>query len=140
MERILQKIGRIDEYVRIIGTIKHECHERFAADPIYRGAMLHYLYLMADTCIVLAEMVIKKKGLRPPQFYSDAFDILGDSGILEPEFAFSFAKIAGFRNFLAHDYDHIEASVICGNVLDSLSDVKVYIRQISASMGLESMS
>jgi len=137
MERILQKIGRINEYVRIIESIKHDCHERFANDPVYRGAMLHYLYLMADTCIVLAEMVIKKKGLRPPQFYSEAFDILGDCGILEPEFAFSFAKIAGFRNFLAHDYDNTEASVICGSVLDSLLDVNTYLRQISESMGIK---
>ncbi len=131
MERIRQKIGRIGEYLKIIDTLKPSCHDRFDSDPVYRGAMLHYLYLMADTCIVLAEMVIKKKGLRHPQYYSEAFDILGENGILESGFAFSFAKIAGFRNFLAHDYDTIDALVICGSVLESLTDVKTYIRQIS---------
>ena len=130
MERILQKIGRINEYLTIIENIKNECHARFDYDPVYRGAILHYLYLMADTCIVLAEMVIKKKNLRIPQSYSEAFDILGNNGILDPEFAYSFAKIAGFRNFLAHDYDRIEASVICGKVIDSISDVRKYILQI----------
>jgi len=137
MERILQKIGRINEYVRIIETIKHECQERFDADPIYRGAMIHYLYLMADTCIVLAEMVIKKKGLRIPQSYTETFDILGESGIIEPEFAFSFAKIAGFRNFLAHDYDKIDAAIICGKVLAGIADVKIYIQMISVGCGID---
>jgi len=85
---------------------------------------------MADTSIVLAEMVIKKKNLRISQSYSEAFDRLGTNGILDPEFAYSFAKIAGFRNFLAHDYGRIEASVICGKVIDIIPDVRKYILQI----------
>ena len=139
MERILQKIGRINEYVNIIETIQHDCHDRFETDPVYRGALLHYLYLMVDTCIVLAEMVIKKKGLRIPQSYSESFDILGDSKVLEPRFAYSFAKIAGFRNFLAHDYDKIDACIICGNVLGNIGDVKTYIMQISESISVDSL-
>jgi len=63
---------------------------------------LHYLYLLADSSITLAELVIKHKKLRLPQTYHEAIDILGEKGIIEPEFAFSFARIAGFRNFLAH--------------------------------------
>jgi len=137
MERILQKIGRINEYVAVISSIKHECEDRFDTDALYRGAMLHYLYLMSDTAIVLAEMVIKKKGLRTPQSYSEAFDILGEGGVLEPEFAYAFAKIAGFRNFLAHDYDKIEAAIICGKVINSISEVKQFIRQISESCGID---
>ncbi len=62
--------------------------------------------------------------------YFEAFDILGKNGILDPEFAYSFAKIAGFRNFLGHDYGRIEASVICGKVIDSIPDVRKYILQI----------
>lgn len=137
MERILQKIGRLHEYVTILENIKDECDERFDTDAVYRGAILYYLYLMADTSIVLAEMVIKRKNLRIPQSYSEAFDILGGGNVLEPEFAYSFAKIAGFRNFLAHDYDRIEASVICGKILDSIPDVKAYILQIKKSCQID---
>lgn len=137
MERILQKIGRINEYIAVIMSIKHECKQRFDTDVLYRGAMLHYLYRMSDTVIVLAEMVIKKKGLRTPQSYSEAIDILGEGGVLEPEFAYDFAKIAGFRNFLAHDYDKIEAAVICGKVIDSIAEVKQFLQQISASCGID---
>ena len=134
MERILQKIGRINECVTIINSIKDECEERFETDPIYRGALLHYLYLMADTSIVLAELIIKKLNLRTPQTYAEAFDILGDSGVLKPEFAYSFAKIAGFRNFLAHDYEKIDATVICGRVIDSIPDINEYISQIETKL------
>lgn len=136
MERIRQKIDRINEYLSIIDKIKHECRERFHVDPVFRGAMLHYLYLIADTCIVLAEMVIKTRNLRTPQTYSESFDILGENGVLDPDFAYSFVKIAAFRNFLAHDYEKVEAETICGDILESLSDVRTYISQISQSCGM----
>jgi uncharacterized protein YutE (UPF0331/DUF86 family) len=134
MERILQKIGRINEYLTIIEKLKDDCPSRFDKDSLYRGALLHYLYLMADTSITLAEMVIKKKKFRTPQSYSEAFDILGENNILDPQFAYSFAKIAGFRNFLAHDYETVDAGIICQKVLSSTSDVKHYVEQIEKHM------
>ena len=52
MERIRQKIGRIAEHLAIIRTIKDDCTTRFSTDPVYRGALLHYLYLLSDGCVV----------------------------------------------------------------------------------------
>lgn len=123
MERIHQKIGRIKEHLSMIRSIKGDCLDRFTTDPIYRGALLHYLYLLADSCIVLAELVIKYKNLRIPQSYSEAFDILGENKILDPSFAYKFAKIAGFRNFLAHDYERIEVEFICKDIIIKLDEV-----------------
>ena len=138
MERILQKIGRTREYLGLIQSMKEKCEERFLEDPMYRGALLHYLYLMTDTCIALAEMIIKQKQLRLPQSYQEAFDILGENGILEPVFAYEFAKIAGFRNFLAHDYEKIDAKVVCKNVLSKIEEVRIYLEQIEKTAGTQS--
>jgi uncharacterized protein YutE (UPF0331/DUF86 family) len=136
MERILQKTGRIREYLDLLRSLKDDCEERFANDLLYRGALLYYLYLLTDTCISLAEMVIKRKNLRLPQSYQEAFDILGENGVLEPSFAYDFAKIAGFRNFLAHDYEKADARVICRNALSKLDDVREYLAQVERAMGL----
>ena len=113
MERIYQKTGKIREYLNFIESIKDDCDRRFTADLLYRGALLHYLYLLTDTCISLAEMIIKHKNLRLPQSYQEAFDILGENRILEPDFAYYFAKIAGIRKLLAHDYERIDTKFIC---------------------------
>ena len=127
-ERIIQKTGRIREYLQIIDDLKPDCEKRFSTDFVYRGALLHYLYLIADTCIALAETIIRHKKLRPPQsYYHEAFNILGEAKILDPEFAFSFAKISGFRNFRAHDYEKIEAKIVCQEVLNKLQDVEEYL-------------
>lgn len=136
MERILQKIGRIREYLSLVRSIKNECLDRFPVDPLYRGALLHYLYLLTDTCISLGEMVIKYKKLRPPQSYHDVFDILGENKILEPDFAYEFARIAGLRNFLAHDYEKIDAMLICKGILSRLDDIDMFLMRIERSLGL----
>lgn len=137
MERIRQKIGRINEHLSIIRSIKDDCKVRFVVDPVYRGALLHYLYLLSDSCIVLAELVIKYKGLRIPQSYAESFDILGENNVLDADFAYRFASVAGFRNFLAHDYEKIDQEVICGQIMDSLDDVDIFIQQIRGSLGLD---
>ena len=133
-ERIDQKRGRIKEYIQLLKDMQGNCQKRFVTDPIYRGAMLHYLYLMADSCIALAELVIKYKGLRPPQTYSEAFDILGANDVLDPEFAYKFAKIAGFRNFLAHDYEVVDGQRICESLLSGLDEVEVYLAEIQQAI------
>lgn len=137
MERIRQKIGRINEHLKIIRSIKDDCRTKFAIDPLYRGALLHYLYQLSDSCIVLAELVIKHKGLRIPQSYAESFDILGENNILESGFAYDFAQIAGFRNFLAHDYEKIDQEMICGQIMRSLEDVDAYLRQIRTKLELD---
>lgn len=90
--------------------------------------------MMADTCIALAEIIIRHKNLRPPQSYHEAFDILGEAKILDPNFAYSFAGIAGFRNFLAHDYEKIEAKIICRDALSKLHDVEEYLKQLDETI------
>jgi len=129
-QRLQQTIGRIKEYLTLVHSLKDGCEKKFITDPVYRGALLHYLYLMSDTCIALAEQAIRLNKLRPPQSYHEAFDILGEAGILGSEFAYSFASIAGFRNFLAHDYEKIDAIVICHEVLSKLDEVKEFIEQL----------
>lgn len=136
MERIYQKIGKINEYLRFIRSVEDQCMDRFQTDLLYRGALLHYLYLLTDSCISLGEMIIKHKGLRLPQSYQEVFDILGEQGVLESQFAFDFARIAGFRNFLSHDYEKIDPEYICRNILSKLNDVDNYISQIKAALGI----
>lgn len=137
MERIEQKIKRISEHLAIVRSIESDCRSKFQNDPIYRGALLHYLYLISDGCIALSELVIKKRDLRLPQSYAEAFDILGENQLLDPDFAYNFAAIAGFRNFLAHDYEKIDQEIICGQILNSLEEVDIFIEQIKASLPLD---
>ena len=51
-------------------------------------------------------------------------------------FAYEFAKIAGFRNFLAHDYEKIDHNIICSAILPKVNDTKTFIEQIKLSLNI----
>jgi len=86
-DAVEKKIARILEYVATLESLNQNCVERMKSDRVYRGSVLYYLYTMADSCVALAEMIIKLKDLPKPQSYSEAIDILGEHQILPPEFA-----------------------------------------------------
>jgi len=125
-EAIRTKIEKIEEYLKILELMEKDCEQKFS-DPLFRGALLHYLYLTADSCISLAEMIIKERNFRTPQTYSEAIDILGENGIIPSDFAYDFARIGGLRNFLAHDYEKVDMKRICKEVLRKIPDIKRYL-------------
>ncbi|RME50868.1 MAG: DUF86 domain-containing protein [Caldilineae bacterium] len=127
MGRIEKKIRRIENLLAILEDLKPDCKEKFLTDSLYQGALLHYLYVTADSCISLAEMIIKDARLEQPESYHEAIDILGEHRILPPDFAYDFASIASFRNFLAHDYERVDYLVICEQVLNRLDDIRTYL-------------
>lgn len=128
--KIEHKIKRVSYYVTLLEEYKEDCKNRFMKDPMFEGALLHYLYLASDGCIAIAEMMVKYKGLGSTDSYYDAIDTLGEYEILPREFAYDFAKIASFRNFLAHDYEKIDYIIICEEALEKLNDIKQYLEYI----------
>jgi len=136
MESVRIRIERIEGYLQIITSMKDDCLKKFLKDPIYRGALLHYLYLIADSCISLAELVIRHKGLRTPQrrVTQRPLIFLVKTISYPPEFAYEFAKIAAFRNFLAHDYDRIDYLAICNDILSRMSEIAEYLSHIRKSL------
>lgn len=134
-DRIAKRIAAIEANIEILGRIKPRCEES-RTDPVLRGAILHYLYLTADSCVALAEMAVKERGFQPPDSYHEAIDLLGERGIIPAEFADRFAGIASFRNFLAHDYEKVDMVRICGQILDMLPDVEAYLKLIRKAFGV----
>jgi len=124
------RIKRVAYYTDLLEEYKTECRERFVRDPMFEGALLHYLYLASDGCVAIAEMMLKYKGFDRAQSYYEAIDTLGEQGILPREFAYRFAKIASFRNYLAHDYETIDPDIICGDALMKLDEIREYLREI----------
>jgi len=129
--KILKKIERLRYYLQLLEEYGPECEKKFHKDPLYEGALLHYLYLVSDGSIALAEMVLKERNLSGAQNYYEAIDRLGEEGVLPREFAYDFAKIAGFRNFLAHDYEKIDSIKICNQALAKLEEVETYLDYVA---------
>lgn len=134
LDAIQKKIAKIHVSVSTLESLRENCVARMKTDRLYRGAVFYYLYTMADSCVTLAQMIVKHKRLRKPQSYSEAIDILGEAGILPEAFAYDFARIAGFRNFLAHDYEEMDYERICEVMFGKTEEVKSYLAFIAASL------
>ncbi len=132
--KIEAKIKRLRYYLTLLESYKPECQKRFETDSMFEGALLHYLYLASDGCIALAEMTLKYKKIGTSQSYYEAIDTLGEYKIIPREFAYDFAKIASFRNFLAHDYEKIDKCIICEETLAKLDDIYTYLTYIEKSL------
>jgi uncharacterized protein YutE (UPF0331/DUF86 family) len=134
LHKIEKKIAKINNYLKILDNLKSDCKNRFLEDEIYQGALLHYLYLVSDSSISLAQMVLKYNKINIAQSYYEAIDMLGEEDIIPREFAYNFAKIASLRNFLAHDYEDIDYLIICEDILKKLDEIKKYISYIKSSL------
>ncbi len=137
LHKIEKKIKKIEELHQFLKEIGEECEEKFLKDRIYQGALLHYLYLIADSCISLSEMVIKYKKLPFADSYYESIDTLGEYGVIPADFAYDFAKIASFRNFLAHHYEKVDYVIVCQKSLNKLDEILQYVNYIKKDLGLE---
>jgi uncharacterized protein YutE (UPF0331/DUF86 family) len=136
LHKIENKIKRVETTQALLEEIGKDCKEKFLTDKIYQGALLHYLYLISDSCIALAEMVIKYKKLPFADSYHESIDTLGEYGVIPADFAYDFAKIASFRNFLAHHYEKVDYIVVCEKSLNKLDDIKTYLDYIKKDLDI----
>jgi len=134
--KIENKIKRIESTHALLEEIGRDCKEKFLTDKIYQGALLHYLYLISDSCIAVAEMVIKYKDLPFADSYFESIDTLGEYNVIPADFAYDFAKIASFRNFLAHHYEKVDYIVVCEKSLNKLDDIKLYLNYIKKDLNI----
>jgi uncharacterized protein YutE (UPF0331/DUF86 family) len=84
----------------------------------------------------LAKKIEAIEGVASPDSYHEVIDMLGDRVIIPPDFAYSFAGIASFRNFLAHDYERVDRQKICSEILGMLPEVRTFLRYIRAAVNL----
>ncbi len=136
LHKIENKIKKIESTHSLLEEIGKDCKEKFLTDKIYQGALLHYLYLISDSCIALAEMVIKHKNLPFADSYFESIDTLGEYNVIPADFAYDFAKIASFRNFLAHHYEKVDYIVVCEKSLNKLDDIKLYLSYIKKDLNI----
>ena len=127
---IEEKIFRVRKHLDFLKRYREDCDEIFEKDEIKKDAILYNLYLLSDRVIRLAEAVCAYKEAGYPDSYSGFIYRLGDIGILDRKFAYEFAAIAKFRNFLAHQYDDIDEKRICKTLMDDLESVESFLRQI----------
>ena len=128
---ILNKLERLQGYVRILNTYKKCSIQDINEDFTLSGAIERYLEVSLECVLDIGEMVISKAGFRKPETYKEIIEILGEEGILPDEFAERFAEAAKLRNILVHMYAEIDIEQIYEILQNNLDDFNDFARYIA---------
>lgn len=127
--RIEQLLDRLLDTVALLDELADLPAEELRADPLRLGGAKYYLVVAVEICIDIANHVIASEGLRRPADFADAFTVLGEEGLVDPDLASTGGDMARFRNLLVHQY----AQVDDGRVLDILRDGRDDLRRFAAA-------
>lgn len=100
-----------------------------APDPYRRR---HLVQTAAQITIDLANHVIAADGHRVPRDYGDAFRVLAEVGVLDPDLAERMVSLAGARNLIVHLYAEVDDERLARAVRHGgLDDLDAFARRIA---------
>jgi uncharacterized protein YutE (UPF0331/DUF86 family) len=89
------------------------------------------LEIAAQCCIDICHRIITIEAAQKPVDYYEAILRMGELGVLPPDFAETFAPVAGFRNILVHEYLAVDWDQVFDSLhrLDDFDDFAIAIQQ-----------
>lgn len=135
VRRKLEALARSREQLQAIRSLSFDEYERAQA-----LAARYLVQVSAQAAIDIANHVISSAGWRTAHDFADAFSVLEEHRVLEPELASQMRKLAGLRNLLVHVYDEIDDRLIFDSLQQDLDDLSGYARAIASLLESEEPS
>jgi uncharacterized protein YutE (UPF0331/DUF86 family) len=132
---IENKLSSVKKYLSILGNFTRYSKDNLENDLVIRGAVERYLYLVCQSSIDLAEAVISYKKLRKPTTMSESFYILGEEKLINEKLVQKMAKLVGFRNIMAHDYEKVDYNIVYDILHARLKEVEEFLDSIEKIAG-----
>lgn len=134
---IENKKSSILKYLKILQRYKKYSGKEIEDDVDIKGAVERYLYLAIQSTIDLAEAIISYKNFRKPTTMTESFYILNEEKLISDSLTKELAKMAGFRNIVAHDYEKIDYDIVSDVLQNKIKDVEKFLEEISDKLGLK---
>lgn len=130
----LAKLGRL---IRRIDAEREHIERLSSSDSLLEDddllASLKYRFVVViEAAIDVAQHVISSSGFRAPQSFADAFVVLGDHGVIEPELGAALQDMARFRNLLVHGYANVDDTRVVKIARTRTGDLAVYARTVAS--------
>jgi uncharacterized protein YutE (UPF0331/DUF86 family) len=126
---IERRLDELNERLARLEPLQDKKREEFDTDPYLRDITERNLEISAQCCIDICHRIIVLENSRKPVDYYETILMMGDLGVLLPEFARRLAPLAGFRNILVHEYLGIDWDHVYKN-LQNLDDLNLFADEI----------
>lgn len=108
---ILNKIQTIDRCLKRIRE-DYEGNPENLSNYTKQDAIVLNLQRACEACIDLAMHIVSVKKLGIPQSSRDAFDLLLQNDLIDPDLCSRMKAMVGFRNVAVHDYQALNLGIL----------------------------
>ncbi|AKB26869.1 hypothetical protein MSSIT_0150 [Methanosarcina siciliae T4/M] len=128
--RILAHLRELDESQKDWERYQAISLKDLKRDRDKRNMVLHAMLVSIQAAIDVAAGLIVKEGLGKPTTYREAFEILGQAGLIPEELAEELSDLAGFRNVLVHIYWQLDLDQVYGVLQNDLKTLKSFLQEV----------
>lgn len=128
--KIIAKLGRLDEYLGYLKDIQKVNKKSFLTDYHFYGLAERYLQLAIEIIIDTGKLIVVLENLKRPEDNGDIISVLADSKILSKKLREKLIGIVNFRNILVHDYEKIDREIVYLKLQKNLEDFLLFKKDI----------
>ena len=120
---ILRKLADLDLYLGQVSEYRDIAVEAYRADWKTQRIVERTLQMAIEVCLDVATHIIADRRLRVPATYAEAFEVLGEAGLLEPGQRDALMRMSRFRNLLVHEYARLDPAIVVRILREHLKDL-----------------
>lgn len=128
---------RLEKALQILQQSSNVAFEELLDNHVLLSAVERNFHVAIECILDIGNHIIAEKGFETPESNEDVIRILGEEGVITPEFADRIKGLAGFRNILVHEYTGIDYRLLYDYLLHRLDDLREFARNISVFLEKE---
>ncbi len=119
---VRRKLADLDLYVSQLSEYRLLTADEYRRDWKTQRIVDRTFQIAIEACVDVATHVIADRGLRVPATYAEAFEVLGETGLLDRQSTDALVRMAGFRNVLVHEYARVNPEIVIDVLRNRLGD------------------
>lgn len=119
---LLRKLADLDQYLDQVSEYRDITIDQYRGDWKTQRIVERTLQMAIEMCVDIVNHVIADRGLRVPATYAEAFEVLGEAGLLDAARRDAMIRMSKFRNVIVHDYARVDPAIVVRILREHLED------------------
>ena len=131
-ELVQRKITLILEDLENVKSLSALSVESYLSDPRNEVLAERYLERIIGRAVDINYHLVTETLLTSPKDFADSFIRLSQIGVLDGAASRTFARLAGLRNRITHEYNGLDEKLIHAALSQVLTELPEYLRRVSS--------
>ncbi|WP_337288945.1 DUF86 domain-containing protein [Candidatus Methylomirabilis sp.] len=123
---LLRKLADLDQYLGQITEYRDITIEQYRGDWKTQRIIERTLQMAIEACVDIAGHIIADRRLRVPATYAEAFEVMGEAGLLDSTQRDAMVRMSKFRNVIVRDYARVDPAIVVQILRERLEDFTRY--------------